>query len=474
MGYSTRELPARAYGDGPVQEPEHPKYHAPSDDDIQVEDRLMLMILHDYELERCEGRRMRIRGWILVKEHEPEDDDDDDDTDDEDAEPTKDKEEEEHPAPADFSVVPVVDPVPLARDTEAFKTDEARKTIGLEPPMSASMEACIAEHAVAPIPPTNPAYDQALLGHRAAMIRMRDDIPEEDMLPQRKDTGFDSLVWSRCIGLCLLLDRAEDVGYVRALQASEHRMMTSIEEVNLRNHACKDKEQRAMILNPFKLLIDSSGNQRKTLTHTSRMMQDTHSGGDLEGTCANLPCMFPITDFMKCQPLNFKGTEGVVGLSQWLKKMESVFYISGCAIDNQVKFSTCTLLGAALNWRNGHMRTLGHDAAYVMTWGTLKKKLTDKYCPKDEIKKLEIKLWNLKFLADETEKVDKYISGLPDNIHGNVMSARPKTLDDAIELANDLMDQKLRKYAKRQNENKRKGCGFIKKHHNNTPQEAKL
>ncbi|GJV12344.1 putative reverse transcriptase domain-containing protein [Tanacetum coccineum] len=60
-----------------------------------------------------------------------------------------------------------------------------------------------------------------------------------------------------------------------------------------------------------------------------------------------------------------------------------------------------------------------------------------------------------KFLADETEKIDKYISGLPDNIHGNVMSARPKTLDDAIELANDLMDQKLRTYAKRQNDNKR-------------------
>ncbi|GJV48760.1 putative reverse transcriptase domain-containing protein [Tanacetum coccineum] len=48
-----------------------------------------------------------------------------------------------------------------------------------------------------------------------------------------------------------------------------------------------------------------------------------------------------------------------------------------------------------------------------------------------------------KFLTDETEKVDKYINRLPDNIHGNVMSARPKTLDDAIELANDLMDQKL-------------------------------
>nr|GEV55849.1 putative reverse transcriptase domain-containing protein [Tanacetum cinerariifolium] len=36
------------------------------------------------------------------------------------------------------------------------------------------------------------------------------------------------------------------------------------------------------------------------------------------------------------------------------------------------------------------------------------------------------------------------------------MSARPKTLDETIELANDLMDQKLRTYAERQNDNKRK------------------
>ncbi|GJX22011.1 putative reverse transcriptase domain-containing protein [Tanacetum coccineum] len=158
--------------------------------------------------------------------------------------------------------------------------------------------------------------------------------------------------------------------------------------------------------------------------------------------------------------------------------MVSVFHISGYAVENQGKFATCTLLGAALTWWNGYVSTLGHDAAYAMTWGTFKKKLTDKYCPNSEIKKLKIELWNLKvrgndvaaytqrfqelalmctkFLADETTKIDKYIGGLPDNIHGNVMSTRSKTLDFAIELANDLMDQKLRTYAERQNENKRK------------------
>ncbi|GJT38673.1 putative reverse transcriptase domain-containing protein [Tanacetum coccineum] len=155
-------------------------------------------------------------------------------------------------------------------------------------------------------------------------------------------------------------------------------------------------------------------------------------------------------DFMKCQPLNFKGTEGVVGLTRWIEKMESVFI---------------------------SIRTLGPEA-YAMTWEVLKKKMTNKYCPQGKIKKLEIELWNLKvkgndvpayterfqeltlictkFVANETEKVDKYISGLPDNIYGNVKSARPKTLDETIELANNLMDQKLRTYAERQSENKRK------------------
>ncbi|GKB72907.1 hypothetical protein Tco_0934319, partial [Tanacetum coccineum] len=101
--------------------------------------------------------------------------------------------------------------------------------------MSASMEARIAEHAAAPIPPTSPAYDQVPLGHKAAMIRMRDVIPEEDMPLQRRfvltappprcEVAESSAAAARPPRA---VDRAEDVGYVRALQDSEHRMMTSI------------------------------------------------------------------------------------------------------------------------------------------------------------------------------------------------------------------------------------------------------
>nr|GEX83967.1 putative reverse transcriptase domain-containing protein [Tanacetum cinerariifolium] len=74
----------------------------------------------------------------------------------------------------------------------------------------------------------------------------------------------------------------------------------------------------------------------------------------------------------------------VVSLTRWIEKMEFVFDISGCAIENKVKFATCTRLGAALTWWNGQIRSLGPDA-YSMTWEVLKKKMTDKYCPQGRL-----------------------------------------------------------------------------------------
>ncbi|GJS49679.1 putative reverse transcriptase domain-containing protein [Tanacetum coccineum] len=166
------------------------------------------------------------------------------------------------------------------------------------------------------------------------------------------------------------------------------------------------------------------------------------------------PCYY--AEFMKCQPLNFKGTEGVVGLTSLI-------------------------------------RILGPEA-YTMTWEVLKNKMTGKYCPQGEIQKLEIELWNLKvrgndvpsytqcfkeltllctkFCANETKKVNKYIRGLPDNIYGNVKSARPKTLDETIELANDLMDQKLRTYAEK-SDNKRKADDSSRINHGHQQQPFK-
>ncbi|GJV04349.1 hypothetical protein Tco_1337918 [Tanacetum coccineum] len=72
-------------------------------------------------------------------------------------------------------------------------------------------------------------------------------------------------------------------------------------------------------------------------------------------------------DFLKCQPLNFKGTEGVVRLIRWFKKMETVFHISNFPEKDQVKYATCTLLNSALTWWNSHKRTIGAKAAFAMS-----------------------------------------------------------------------------------------------------------
>nr|GEV85590.1 reverse transcriptase domain-containing protein [Tanacetum cinerariifolium] len=76
--------------------------------------------------------------------------------------------------------------------------------------------------------------------------------------------------------------------------------------------------------------------------------------------------------------------------------MKSVFHISNCTAKNQIKFATCTLHSVALTWWNTHVQTVGHEAAYGMSWKTLMKMMTDKYYPRNEIRKLEMELWELK------------------------------------------------------------------------------
>ncbi|GJX61012.1 putative reverse transcriptase domain-containing protein [Tanacetum coccineum] len=183
-------------------------------------------------------------------------------------------------------------------------------------------------------------------------------------------------------------------------------------------------------------------------------------------------------DFMKYQPLSFKGTEGVVGLIRWSEKMETVFHISNCPERYQVKYVTCTLLDSALTWWNSHMRTIGTDAAYALSWRELMKLMTEVYCPRNEIQKIETEFWKLsmknndiatytqrfqeltmmctKMVPHEEDRVEKFIGGLPDNIQGNVIAAEPTRLQDAVQITNNLMDQKLKGYAVRNAENKMK------------------
>nr|GEW76325.1 putative reverse transcriptase domain-containing protein [Tanacetum cinerariifolium] len=134
------------------------------------------------------------------------------------------------------------------------------------------------------------------------------------------------------------------------------------------------------------------------------------------------PCYYP--DFMKCQPLSFKGTEGVGEI----KRLE------------------------------------------IELWNLkVKEKNVSTYTERFQ----ELTLICTKFVADETEKIDKYVSGLPDNIYGSVKASKPKTLDETIELANELMDQKLRTYAERQSNDKRNAEESYRNNHGHQQQAPK-
>ncbi|GKE69396.1 putative reverse transcriptase domain-containing protein [Tanacetum coccineum] len=189
----------------------------------------------------------------------------------------------------------------------------------------------------------------------------------------------------------------------------------------------------------------------ETLRNSTNGQGDGSHNSDtgIKGT-ARTPRGCTYNDFLNCKPLSFKGTEGVVALSQWFEKMESVFHISNCAVENQVKFATCIFLGNALIWWNSNMKTVTQDVAYVMHWKTLKKTMTDKYCPR------ELALMCGRMFREELDEVEKYVGGLPDMIRGNVMSYQPKTMEKAIEFANDQMDQKVLTISERKAEQKRK------------------
>nr|GEY82476.1 putative reverse transcriptase domain-containing protein [Tanacetum cinerariifolium] len=100
-----------------------------------------------------------------------------------------------------------------------------------------------------------------------------------------------------------------------------------------------------------------------------------------------------------------------------------------CTVTCQVKFASCTLQGSALTWWNSHMRAVGQDIAYAMPWVALKRMITNKYCPR------------------ESSKVERYIGGLPDMIHGSVKASKPRSMQEAIKFATKMIEKKMLTHA---------------------------
>ncbi|GJW81452.1 reverse transcriptase domain-containing protein [Tanacetum coccineum] len=99
------------------------------------------------------------------------------------------------------------------------------------------------------------------------------------------------------------------------------------------------------------------------------------------------------TDFLKCQPLNFKGTEA----------------------DLKVK-------------------------------GTDLSSYTQRF--------QELALLCGRMFPKESGKIEKYVGGLPDMIHGSVVASKPKTMQEVVEIATEPMDKKIHTFVDRTGEKK--------------------
>ncbi|GJT35296.1 reverse transcriptase domain-containing protein [Tanacetum coccineum] len=165
-----------------------------------------------------------------------------------------------------------------------------------------------------------------------------------------------------------------------------------------------------------------------------------------------------VTAALEAQAATMEQLASFAGLNE-----PKVFSRRKCAKENKVTFATGTLTDDALSWWNAYAQLIGIDQANRITLTEFKRLLTNKYCPQTEVRKMEDELYNLTVkgnnlkpfvrrfqelvvlcpnMVPNTEKLlEVFIEGLPRSIEGNVTASKPKTLEEAINIAQRLMDQ---------------------------------
>ncbi|KAI3821490.1 hypothetical protein L1987_09058 [Smallanthus sonchifolius] len=190
------------------------------------------------------------------------------------------------------------------------------------------------------------------------------------------------------------------------------------------------------------------------------------NSGNNGGNGGNNPPQCTFKHFNSCNPLKFYGTEGATGLLQWFESIENTFLNSDCPDNLRVRHATSVLQKRALTWWNGEKRNRGVDVAMALPWDEVKRLMTEEFCPRNEVKKLEAEFWDLaqdsgESLAYRTwfhelsllvphmvtplsRCIEKYIGGLPRQIQDTILGRNPATLEDAIRLSATLTDNHVK------------------------------
>ncbi|GKB65812.1 putative reverse transcriptase domain-containing protein [Tanacetum coccineum] len=146
--------------------------------------------------------------------------------------------------------------------------------------------------------------------------------------------------------------------------------------------------------------------------------------------------------------------------------MESMQDMSGCSIDQKVKYNAGSFVGKDLTWWNSQIRTLSREVAISMSWNDFKLMMIEEFCPSHEMQKLETKLWNHvmvgaghaaytdrfhelarlvpHLVTPESRKIKRYMYGLAPQIYGMVETTEPKTMQKAVQISSALTDEAVR------------------------------
>ncbi|GJV87055.1 putative reverse transcriptase domain-containing protein [Tanacetum coccineum] len=190
--------------------------------------------------------------------------------------------------------------------------------------------------------------------------------------------------------------------------------------------------------------------------------------------------------FLACNPKEYDGKGGVVVLTRLIEKMENVQDMSGCSVDQKVKYPVGSFVGKALTWWNSHIRTLCREVAVSMSWNNFKFMMIEEFCPSHEIQKLETELWNYAMVGaghatytdrfyklarlvphlvtPESRKIERYVYGFAPQICEMVAATEPKSMQKAVQISGVLTDEAVRNGSIRKVEKrgKKKECHLAK------------
>ncbi|GJW63607.1 retrotransposon protein, putative, ty3-gypsy subclass [Tanacetum coccineum] len=171
-------------------------------------------------------------------------------------------------------------------------------------------------------------------------------------------------------------------------------------------------------------------------------------------------------EFLACNPKEYDGKGGVVALTRWIQKMEYVHDMSGCSIDQKVKYTAGSFVSKAITWWNSQIRTLSREVSVSMSWNDFKCMMIQEFCPSHEMQKLESKLWNHAMVGAghaaytdrfhelarlvphlvtlESRMIKRYVYGLAPQICGMVAATEPKTMQKVVQISSALTDEAVR------------------------------